>query len=463
MLSRRVLSQTGKVVDEAAIEKFRNSLRGVLIRPGDQGYDTVRKIFNAMIDRRPSLIARCAGLVDVIAGVNFARDHELVLAVRGGGHNVAGNAVCDGGIVVDLSLMKGIRVDPTRRTVRAEGGVTYGEFDRATQSHGLATTGGEVSTTGIAGLTLGGGLGWLMGKHGLACDNLLSVELVTAEGKPVTANAGQNSDLFWGIRGGSGNFGIVTSFEYRLHPVGELLAGMVMWPLAKGKEVLSFYRYFAKEAPDELNTLATLLTDPQGAAVVAIGLCYAGPVTQGEKVVGPLRTLGPPIADLVRPMAYCEVQRMIDAADPPGLQNYWKSNFLRGLTDAAIESIISHFEAVTSPRTEVIIEHLHGAVSRVDQDETAFNHRDAEFSFLIDSKWADPAESEKHIRWTRDYFSTMEPFYVGGAYINYLGDEGEDRVKAAYGAAKYQRLAALKNTYDPTNLFHLNQNIRPAV
>src|SRR5918992_622840 len=416
MLSRRVLSQTGKVVDEAAIEKFRNSLRGVLIRPGDQGYDTVRKIFNAMIDRRPSLIARCAGLVDVIAGVNFARDHELVLAVRGGGHNVAGNAVCDGGIVVDLSLMKGIRVDPTRRTVRAEGGVTYGEFDLATQSHGLATTGGEVSTTGIAGLTLGGGFGWLMGKHGLACDNLLSVELVTAEGKPITANAEQNSDLFWGIRGGGGNFGIVT-----------------------------------------------LLTDPQGTAVVAIGLCYAGPVTQGEKVVGPLRALGPPLADLVRPMAYCEVQRMMDAADPPGLQNYWKSNFLRGLTDAAIESIISHFEAATSPRTEVIIEHLPGAVSRVDQDETAFNHRDAEFSFLIDSKWADPAESEKHIRWTRDYFSTMEPFYVGGAYINYLGDEGEDRVKAAYGAAKYQRLAALKNTYDPTNLFHLNQNIRPAV
>jgi hypothetical protein len=463
MLNRRALSQRGKAVDEAAIEKFRGSLQGDLIRPGDQGYDTARKIFNAMIDRRPSLIARCAGLVDVIGGVNFARDYDLVLAVRGGGHNVAGNAVCDGGIVVDLSLMKGIRVDPTRRTVRAEGGVTYGELDRATQLHGLATTGGEVSTTGIAGLTLGGGFGWLMGKHGLACDNLLSVEIVTAEGKLITANAEQNSDLFWGIRGGGGNFGIVTSFEYRLHPVGELLAGMVMWPLAKGKEILSFYRHFAKEAPDELNTLVTLLTDPQGAAVVAIGLCYAGSVTQGEKVVGPLRALGPPLADLVRPMAYCEVQRMIDAADPPGLQNYWKSNFLRGLTDAAIESIISHFEAVTSPRTEVIIEHLHGAVSRVDQDETAFNHRDAEFSFLIDSKWADPAESEKHIRWTRDYFSAMESFYVGGAYINYLGDEGEDRVKAAYGAAKYQRLAALKKTYDPTNLFHLNQNIRPAV
>ena len=364
----------------------------------------------------------------MVAAVTFARDQDVLLAVRGGGHNVTGYAVCDGGLVIDLSSMKGIRVDAAQRSVRAEGGVTWGEFDRATQAHGLACTGGEVSTTGIAGLTLGGGLGWLMGKYGLACDNLLAVEVVTAEGKSLRASAVENPDLFRGVRGGGGNFGIVTSFEYGLHPVGKLVAGMVLHPLTRANEVLRFYRDYAAAAPDELTTTPAFLTLPDGASMIAIVACYAGPIPDGEKAVAPLRAFGPPVGDLLKPMDYCELQSMLDAANAPGRQHYWKASFLPELSDVAIEVIVAHCSMVSSPHTLVLLEHIHGAVSRVARHETSFINRNLPYSFGIFSAWQDRAEAEKHIRWTRDFFTAMEPSCATGVYVNYLGEgEGEAR------------------------------------
>ena len=462
MSSRTVISTRGTAVDEGRIAKLRSALRGDLIRPGDDGYDAARTVFNAMIDRRPSLIVRPTGVADVVAAVTFARDQDVLLAVRGGGHNVTGYAVCDGGLVIDLSSMKGIRVDAAQRSVRAEGGVTWGEFDRATQAHGLACTGGEVSTTGIAGLTLGGGLGWLMGKYGLACDNLLAVDVVTAEGKSLRASALENPDLFWGVRGGGGNFGIVTSFEYGLHPVGKLVAGMVLHPLTRANEVLRFYRDYAAAAPDELTTTPAFLTLPDGASMIAIVACYAGPIPDGEKAVAPLRAFGPPAGDLLKPMDYCELQTMLDAANAPGRQHYWKASFLPELSDVAIEVIVAHCSTVSSPHTLVLLEHIHGAVSRVARHETSFINRHLPYSFGIFSAWQDRVEAEKHIRWTRDFFTAMEPSCATGVYVNYLGEgEGEGRVKAAYGT-NYDRLLALKSRYDPTNFFRMNQNVKPA-
>jgi FAD/FMN-containing dehydrogenase len=415
-----------------------------------------------MIDKKPALIVRGAGVADVISAVRFARAHNLLVAVRGGGHNVAGNAVCDGGIVIDLSRMKAIRVDPTKHTARAEGGVTWGEFDHETQAHGLATTGGFVSTTGIAGLTLGGGLGWLMGLYGLACDNLLSVDLVTADGEFVTASATEHEDLFWGVRGGGGNFGIVTSFEYRLHRLGPVLGGLLLYPLRKAREVLQFYRDYLTATPDELTSMAQFRTWLDGTPVLAIGLCYAGNLDQGERTIRPLRQVSPPLVDQVAPMAYSSLQRMSDRFAPPGLQNYWRSGFMRQLDDAAIDCFISHFRTVGSPQTSVLLEHPHGTVSRVAVDQTAYCHRQDRFVYNIVSMWSDPAESDRHIAWTRELWSAMQPFSSTGVYVNYLGLEGYDRVRAAYGA-NYERLVALKNKYDPTNVFRLNQNIKPAI
>ena len=470
MVDLQVTTRTGaeSILAESAVEEFMGSVRGQVLRPGDGGYDDARVLWNAMIDKRPALIVRCAGVSDVINSVNFARENNLLVAVRGGGHNVAGNAICDGGIMIDLSLMKSVRVDPGQRIARAEPGLTWGEFDRETQAFGLATTGGAISTTGIAGVTLGGGWGWLSRLHGLASDNLRSVDIVTAEGNFLTASATENADLFWGVRGGGGNFGVVTSFEYRLHPVGPMvLGGMVIHPFERAKEVLQFYREFSGKAPDELSSWAVLLTSPMGepVPVVIIAVCYAGAVEEGERVLQPLREFGPPLAYQVGPMPYTELQKMGDALNPPGLHDYWKGSFLKELSDDAIDALIGGCTTFPAPLAFGLIEHvLGGAVSRAGQEETAFNHRDERYSFLSLAGWPDSAESEKCIRWVRESWEAMQPFSTGGVYVNYLGqeaDEGADRVKAAYGAEKHQRLVALKNKYDPANLFSLNQNIKP--
>jgi FAD/FMN-containing dehydrogenase len=418
-----------------------------------------------MIDRHPALIARCTGVEDVINCVNFVRENEVVVAVRGGGHNVAGNATCDGGLVIDLSLMKGISVDPERRTARAEAGVTWGEFDRATQAFGLATTGGAVSTTGIAGLTLGGGWGWLARKYGLASDNLLSAEVVTADGQLLMASVDENEDLFWALRGGGGNFGVVTSFEYQLHQVGLVFGGLLIYPYELAGEVLKFYREFTSNEPDELATYAVLLTAPDGNRVAALATCYNGPVEEGERILRPLREFGPPLADQTGPMPYTSVQSMLDATYPRGLHYYWKSSFLEGLNDEAIETIAAYSKNPACPMCHTVIEELGGEVGRLEQGATAFNHRGSRYSFLALAVSADVGGIERCARWAREFWEEIQRYSTGGVYVNYLGretDEGRERIKAAYGPEKYARLAALKNRYDPTNLFRLNQNIRLA-
>ncbi len=471
MVDRQVISTIGTILDEATIQEFKASLRGELVRPGDKDYDNTRKIWNGMIDKHPALIARCTGVADVITAVNFARANKLLVAVRGGGHNVAGNAVCDGGIVIDLSRMKGMRVDPVACTARAQAGLVWGDFNHETQAFGLVTTGGFISTTGIAGLTLGGGVGWLMRKYGLVCDNLLSVDVVTADGRFLTASKTENADLFWGLRGGGGNFGIVTSFEYQLYPVGPMvLAGVVVYPAVKAKEVLKFYQEYANTAPDELGSWVFLRTVSKvsflpehmhGTNVVVIGVCYAGPIGEGERVVQPLREFGPPLVDTIRPMPYKVFHTMFDSDVPPGNLVYWKSGYLRSLNDDVIDTLITHAWNTRSPWSFAILGHMGGALSRVGVDETSFGDRYGEYVIMINAMWTDPQESDEHIRWAREFFASTEPFSTGGVYVNFLGTEGEKRVKAAYGEAKYKRLVALKNKYDPTNFFSLNQNIKP--
>jgi FAD/FMN-containing dehydrogenase len=467
MTDLRVLAPSGAetILREAVVGRFRDSLRGQLLLAVDDGYEAARKIWNGMIDRRPALIARCAGAADVVRCVDFARANNLLLAVRGGGHNVAGNAVCDGGLVIDLTGMKTVHVDPAGRTARADAGVTWGEFDKQTQAFGLATTGGQVSTTGIAGLTLGGGWGWLARKYGLASDNLLSVEIVTADGKLRTASATENADLFWGVRGGGGNFGVVTSFEYQLHPVGPVVGGFVFYPFAMAKEVLQRYRELTQAAPDELAADAALLTLPDGTKVAGIAACHCGPVAEGERMLGPLKAFGAPLVDQLGPTSYTAVQTMLDASYPSGIQHYWKSSFLQDISDKAIDTMIAQCTSQPSPMCHALLEYqLGGAVGRVDRDATAFAARDAQHAFLSLGVCAEPAEAKRCTQWAREFWQAMQPFSTGGVYVNYLGgeaDEGAERVRAAYGAEKYQRLLALKAKYDPTNLFRLNQNIRP--
>jgi FAD/FMN-containing dehydrogenase len=393
--------------------------------------------------------------------VTFAREHDLLPSIKGGGHNVAGTAVCDDGLLLDLSPMKALRIDPQRRTVRAEPGVLWGELDAEAQAFGLATIGVDVSSVGIAGLTLGGGFGWRVRPYGLACDTLLSVEIVTADGRLLTASATENPDLFWAVRGGGGNFGVVTSFEHQLHPAGPLLAGLLLYPVTMAEEVLTFYREVTKTAPDALTVWAILLTAADGTHLLALLVCYDGTGAVAEQAVQPLRDFGPPLEDHLGPMSYREIQTMFDAAFPAGRQSSWKSSYLRELSDDAIATMMAQFASVPSPQSAVLIEHLGGAVSRVSNDETAFYGRDAPYSFLIVSVWPDPAESARNLQWTDAFWQAMQPFASGGVYVNYLGEEGPERVQAAYGT-NYERLVALKTTYDPTNLFRVNQNIPPA-
>ena len=454
------------------LERLRESFRGPLIDPDDEGYDAARAIWNGAIDRRPACVACCTGVADVVAAIRFARERDLLVAVRSGGHGVGGHAVCDGGLVIDLSPMKGIRVDPAARTARAEAGVLWGELDRETQLHGLATVGGIVTHTGIAGLTLGGGIGWLTRKHGATVDNLLSVDLVTAEGEILTVNGDENPDLFWGIRGGGGNFGVVTSFEYRLHSVGPIvLAGPVFYPFEDAPEVLRFYREFIATAPDELTTIFELSVAPplpflpeevHGKPIVMVGACYAGSPDEGAEVVRPLKQFGRPIADLLEPKPYTALQSMFDPLVPHGWHRYWKSVELPPLTDDAIDTLVEHAAAVTSPRSYCIVFQLGGALARVGEDETAFSQRDAAHNVNVNAVWTeDDPECERHVAWACDFFSAMEPHAGGRVYVNFLGDEGAARVRQAYGDRQYERLVALKRAYDPTNFFRLNQNIEP--
>lgn len=459
------------MVSSPAIQEFKASLRGCMLLPENAEYEAARKVHNAMIDKRPALIARCAGAADVIRSVKFAAKNQLVVSVRGGGHNVAGTAVCDGGLMIDLSPMKGVRVDPGRLSVRAEPGLTWGELNDDLQLFGLAATGGFVSTTGVAGLTLGGGLGWLVRKHGLALDNLMSVDVVTADGELITASPAENENLFWGLRGGGGNFGIVTSFEFKVHPVGHVLAGLVIHPLAKGREAMQFFRKYETTSPEELTNGALLFQFPDDPSfpeglrrmkVAALGGVYAASIEAGEKALKPLREYGPPIADLFQFMPYNLAQRMADFLWPRGLLNYWKSGFLTEFSNGAIDVMLNFYSRVPSPRTVIVIEHdSPGAMSRVPEMETAFGHRDLPYNFLVTSIWSDPAESDVNIRWTREFWEALRPYLADAVYVNYLGDEGSERVSQAYGRAKYERLAALKNEYDPFNFFRLNQNIPP--
>ena len=448
-------------LNPASIVDLSARFLGVLLRPDQSGYDEVRRVHNGMIDRRPALIAGCLGNADIVDAVNFARTHGLELAVRGGGHNVAGRAVCDDGLMLDMSLMKGIHVDPVRRTARAQGGVTWREFNRETQAHGLATTGGVISTTGIAGLTLGGGLGWLMAKHGLAMDNLVSAEVVTASGDIVRVSKEENADLFWGLQGGGGNFGAVSWLEYRLHPVGTVTSGLIAHPFDRARDVLKFFREITSGLPDDLTIFGGLLHAPDGAQIAVMIVCHCGPLAEAETALEPIKKFGSPILDSVGPTSYEETNRMLDAGFPRGALNYWKSNFMKELSDQAIETLISQFAACPSPMSGLLLEHIHGAATRIGVSETAFPHRREGYNFLVVSEWLDPADNARNIAWARESYDLMLPYFSRGRYVNYLGeDEGEDAVAAAYGP-NYQRLRTLKAKYDPTNLFHLNQNIRP--
>jgi FAD/FMN-containing dehydrogenase len=461
----------GKPLEEAAVQELAAGFRGELIRPEDDGYDGVRAVYNAMIERRPALVARCTGVADVIAAVNFARENDLVVAVRGGGHSVPGYGVCDGGIVIDLTPMKGIWVDPVVGTARAQAGVTWGEFDRETQQFSLAVTGGRVTHTGISGLTLGSGSGWLERKLGLTADNLLSAEVVTASGEFLKASELENEDLFWGLRGGGGNFGIVTSFEYQLHPVGPIVVGgMLLYPFSKAKELLSFWRDYLETAPDDLGGAPGFLTAPpapfvpehmKGQLVAALLVCYAGSPEEGEEVVRPLKEFGPPEVDLVQPMPYTVVQTLVDPANPPGRRNYWKAENMGGLSDEAIDTMVEQAARITSPFSVVLLEPKGRAISRVGEDETALGGRDAAHTIYAFAMWEDPAETDTHVAWAREFMLAMEPFTIPGVSLNFSSDQNMNKVVGFFGPEKYERLVALKNKYDPTNLFRLNQNIKP--
>lgn len=443
------------------ITELKATFNGTLLQPGEAGYDQARMVWNGMIDKRPALIARCSNSEDVLQAVRFAQTYGLLVSVRGGGHNVAGNAVCDDGLMIDLSTMKAISVDAANRTARAEAGVLWSELDQATQQHGLATTGGTVSHTGIAGLTLGGGLGWLMGKHGLACDNLLSVDIVTANGELLTASETENEDLFWAVRGGGGNFGIVTSFTYQLHPVGPtILAGMILYPMDQANAVLRFYRTYARSTPDELMVFAVFMNTPDGLPVVALLAGWFGPLSEGEQYLKPLRNFGTPLVDLIAEVPYLQNQTIFDAATPHGMPRYWKSGNLPDIEDGFIDVVLDQVAQQTSPYSFVLFFHIKGVAARIDSTKTAFGLREDQWDFDIVAQWTDSAESQTHIDWVRTFWNQVEP-YTKGVYVNHLGGAEEaTRVKAAYGA-NYDRLVALKTKYDPTNFFRLNNNIMP--
>ena len=448
------------------VEALRGQLAGEVVTPGDGAFEEVRRVHNGMIDRRPALVVRCQGTADVQAAVRFARERGLEIAVRGGGHNVAGNAVCEGGLVVDLSAMRGVSVDRRTRRAIAQGGATWGDYNRETQLHGLASTGGVVSTTGIGGLTLGGGLGWLMGKYGMAVDCLRAAEIVTAAGDVVRASHEEHADLFWGIRGGGGNFGVATWLEYEVHPVGPIVtAGLVAHPFAVARDVLRFYRDLTASLPDELSVFAGLVHAPDGsgAKLAAMVACHAGSVEAGQRATAPVKRFGTPAMDAIEPMSYSAVNMLFDPGFPRGALNYWKSNFLAALPDEAIDTMIARFAATPSPMSALFLEHFHGAATRVGPTETAFPHRTPGFNFLVIGEWTEPAATAANVAWVRESYAAMAPHFASGRYVNYLNaDEvGEQSAVAASFGPNWTRLREVKRRYDPENHFHMNQNIKP--
>ncbi len=446
-----------------AIAILRANFLGTLLQPADHGYDDARRVHNGLIDKHPALIAQCRGAQDIAAALSLAKEQSLAVSVRGGGHNVAGRAVCEGGVMIDLSLSRAVHVDPTSRTAVADGGATWGDFNSATQAHGLATTGGVISSTGVAGLTLGGGLGWLMALHGMAVDNLIAAEVVTADGRILNASATEHPDLFWGIRGGGGNFGVVATLTFKLHPVAQVVGGLVAHPLDRGADMLRFYRDITDSAPDELSVFAGLLHAPDGSGhKLGAMIVFHPDASEGLNAVAPIKAFGPPIMDMVGPMPYEQVNAMLDGGFPKGALNYWKSSFLTKLSDEAIDTMVDLFRACPTPMGALLLEHFHGAVTRVDVGDTAFPHRETGFNLLIVAQWVDPAQSAEGVAWAKGAYDAMRPFMASGRYVNYLGDdEGGDSVAAAYGP-NYSRLRSVKRTYDPGNVFKLNQNVEPA-
>ncbi|MCL5104378.1 MAG: FAD-binding oxidoreductase [Armatimonadetes bacterium] len=458
-------------LNEAAVQEFQKSLSGGLVVRGDEGYDAARAVYNAMIDRYPSLIALCADVADVMSSVNFAREHGLAVAVRGGGHSVAGFGTCDAGIVIDLSPMRYVRVDTEKLTARVGAGCRWRDFDHADHAFGLATPGGLISTTGVAGLTLGGGFGYLSRRYGLSCDNMLTADVVTADGRFLTVSSQKNEDLFWGLRGGGGNFGIVTSFEFRLHPVDMVYGGPVFYPLEMSADVLRFYRELIKEAPNELSVffafhqlppMAFVPPDLQGLVMPGLVVCYSGPIENAEEVVRPIREFGPPAVDATGPMPYPALQQLFDALVPPGLQHYWKADFTKDISDDMIPIHLEHGPKLPTLQSTIHIYPLNGAVQNVGKTETAFTHRDANFTHVLVGCSPAPQDVPAITAWVRNYWEALHPHSSGAAYVNFLMEEGQDRVAATYGE-NLERLVELKNKYDPSNLFKINQNIPPRI
>ena len=447
---------------DIAISELSIRFSGQLLTSTDAGYDEARRVHNGLINKRPLLIARCHGVADVVDAVKLARSLNIEVAIRGGGHNVAGRATIDGGLMIDLMPMKGIHVDPESRTARAQGGVTWAQLNRETQLHGLAVTGGVVSSTGIAGLTLGGGLGWLMGKYGLALDNLRSVELVTAEGEVLQTSKDEHPDLFWAVRGGGGNFGIATSFEYQVHPVGPIImGGIVAHPFERARDMFRFFRDTTASLPDEMSVFGGLIHSPDGAKLSAMIACHCGSLEDGEKAVRPLKEFGPPVMDAIGPMPYSQLNGMLDVSYPKGALNYWKSSFLRELSDDAIDAMIECFSACPTPMGQLLVEHFHGAATRVGVSETAFPHRSDGYNLVVLSQWLQPEETDRCTSWARQSYDRMQPFVGSGRYVNYLGDDEPGDVGIAAYGPNYPRLQEIKTKYDPTNFFRMNQNIKP--
>ena len=458
------------MLNEATMATFRSSLRGGLIEPGDPHYDEARKVYNAMIDRRPRLIARCLDVADVIAAVNFGREHELLVSIRGGGHNAGGLGVCDDGLVIDLSPMKYVRVDPKKRIVVAGGGALWGDVDHATHAFGLAVPAGIISTTGVGGLTVGGGLGHLTRQCGLTIDNLLAVDMVLADGRFVTASSKEHADLFWAVRGGGGNFGVVTSFLFKAHPIHTNYAGPMLWPLEHAGEMMRWYRGFIAKAPNTLNGFFAFLTVPPGPPfpehlhnkkMCGIVWCYTGPAGKAEQVFKPIRAFKTPALDFVGPIPHPALQSMFDPIYPPGLQWYWKADFVRELSDQAIALHVQHGSKLPTTQSTMHLYPIDGAASRVKNTATPWSYRDAVWAQVMVGVDPDPANKEKISAWAKDYWTALHPYSAGGAYVNFMMDEGEDRIRATYGK-NYDRLAKVKKRYDPANLFRVNQNIKPA-